>query len=72
MNATPDRHPLDSLFSPGGIAILGASPDDIRAGGQALHFLKDFGYAGRLYPVNPKYEDIAGLRCYPSVTAIDG
>ena len=72
MNVTPVRHPLDSLFSPRGIAILGASPDDIRAGGQALHFLKDFGYAGRLYPVNPKYEDIAGLRCYPAVTAIDG
>jgi acyl-CoA synthetase (NDP forming) len=39
-------------------------------GGQALRLLTDFGYTGRIYPVNPKYDDIKGLTCYPDLLAV--
>lgn len=60
---------LDAIFKPQSIAILGASPN----GGAAkpiITALRQFGYEGRIYPVNPKYEEIEGLRCYPSVAEI--
>lgn len=66
------RAGLDALFAPRGIAVVGASPDDIRAGGQAYQFLKRFGYAGAIYPVNPKYPEIDGVPCFPAVSAIEG
>lgn len=58
------------LFSPRGIAILGASADVTRIGGQPIKALTEFGYRGAVYPVNPKYQEIRGLRCYPSLAAV--
>lgn len=63
---------LTRLFEPRGVAVIGASADPSRIGGQPVKFLATYGYAGRVYPVNPKHTEIAGLRCYPSVGAIDG
>jgi acetyltransferase len=63
---------LDPFFRPRAIAIVGASEDFNRINGRPLKFLLDKGYAGRIYPVNPRYETLAGLACYPSVTAIPG
>ena len=60
------------MFHPRGIAIIGATTDPTRPGRQALDALARHHYAGRVYPVNPKYPDIDGLKCYPSVAAIDG
>ena len=61
---------LDSLLRPRSIAILGASEDFVKINGRPVKFLMDKGYPGRILPVNPKYERIAGLPCYPSVAAI--
>jgi acetate---CoA ligase (ADP-forming) len=63
-------HPLDRFFAPDAIAIFGASPERTRIRGQLLHLLRNNGYAGRIYPVNPSYAEIDGLRCYPSLAAI--
>jgi len=60
------------LFNPRGIAIVGASGDLRRIGGQPVKFLSTYGYKGRVYPINPNHDEIAGLHCYPSVQAIDG
>jgi len=62
----------DLLFRPRGIAIVGASSDLRRIGGQPVKFLSTYGYRGRVYPINPRHHEIAGLRCYPDVAAIDG
>lgn len=62
---------LDRLLRPRSIAILGASEDSAKINGRPLKFLLDKGYAGRILPVNPKYESIAGLRCYPSLGAVE-
>ncbi|MCW5576359.1 MAG: CoA-binding protein, partial [Burkholderiales bacterium] len=61
---------LQALLSPQSIAILGASADLNKINGRTLRFLLEKGYGGKIYPVNPKYETIAGLRCYPAVAAL--
>ncbi|MBI2152176.1 MAG: acetate--CoA ligase family protein [Candidatus Rokubacteria bacterium] len=63
-------HSLEPFFRPGSIAILGASEDFVKISGRPLKFLLDKGYRGKVFPVNPKYEKVAGLPCYPTVTAI--
>jgi acetyltransferase len=63
---------LDRLFNPRGIAIIGATSDLTRSGGQTVAALKKYGYAGRIYPINPNRPEIAGLRCYPSLADING
>ena len=52
------------LFEPSGIAVIGATPDLSRIGGQPIRALTEFGYRGRIYPVNPRHAAIAGLRTY--------
>ena len=64
---TPGTEALADLFAPRGVAVVGASPHLSRAGGRVLRHLVDFGYSGRVYPVNPKYRTVRGKRCYPSV-----
>lgn len=63
---------LRSLLNPGSIAILGASSDFTKVNGRTLKFLLDKGYGGRIYPVNPKYQQIGSLKCYPSIDAVPG
>jgi acetyltransferase len=58
------------LFEPRGIAIVGASADLTRIGGQPVRALNRFGFRGTVYPVNPKYQEVDGLRCYASVADI--
>ena len=69
--AEPAPQGWDRLFNPRGIAIVGASADLSRIGGQPVKFLSSYGYKGHVLPVNPLREEIGGLRCYPSVDAID-
>lgn len=63
---------LERLFHPRGIAIIGASADPVRIGGAPLRALREFGFKGAIYPVNPKYDEIAGVPCYRDVAAIEG
>ena len=63
-------HALSHLFEPRGVAIVGASADLTRIGGQPVRALNQFGFRGAVYPVNPKYQEIDGLRCYASVADI--
>jgi acyl-CoA synthetase (NDP forming) len=60
---------LSSLLRPRSIALIGASENS--AWSSALvHNLKELGYKGKLFPVNPKREMAFGLKCYSSVTEI--
>ncbi len=65
-------HPLESFFWPRSVAVLGASPDPHRIRGLLLRHLRDNGFAGRIVPVNPSYQEIEGLRCYSSLEAAGG
>ncbi len=63
-------HPLDAIFHPRSIAVAGASASEQETGWVAR--LLNFGYSGRLYPVNPRADEISGLKVYPSVRDIPG
>ncbi|MEW6661342.1 MAG: acetate--CoA ligase family protein [Bacillota bacterium] len=66
------EHGLNSFFRPNSIAIVGASQDLTSISGKPLKFLKDYGYRGDIFLVNPKYSEIYGVACYPSIKAIPG
>jgi acetyltransferase len=61
---------FDRLFAPSAVAVVGASDNRSRIGGQPLYALTEFGFAGGIYPVNPKYAHLAGWRCYASLAEI--
>lgn len=69
MNATLS---IERLVSPRSIAIIGASNDPKSISGQPMRFLMQHGYRGELYPVNPKYQAISGVRCYACVDSLPG
>jgi len=64
------RTDLERFFNPRAIAIIGASQDLNTISGQPLKFLKSHGYKGKLYPVNPRYQEIAGEKCYPALADV--
>ncbi|MDM0071423.1 acetate--CoA ligase family protein [Variovorax sp. J31P207] len=61
---------MRKLFDPQSIAIIGATGDRRRIGGIALDHLVAFEYAGSIYPINPKYEALFGLPCYPDIESV--
>jgi acetyltransferase len=63
--------PLDEIFRPRGIAVVGVSASKLAFAELVVHALKGAGYPA-IYPVNPKYTEVLGLACYPSVKAIPG
>ncbi|TMJ23794.1 MAG: acetate--CoA ligase family protein [Alphaproteobacteria bacterium] len=63
-------HPLDSFFAPQSIALIGASRDQEKIPGRLLSMLRKNDYPGKLYPINPNYDDIDGLKCYRSIADI--
>ena len=58
---------LSALLSPRSVALVGASDDVTRIGGRPLRYLRESGFAGAVYPVNPKRETVQGLKAYASV-----
>jgi acetate---CoA ligase (ADP-forming) len=64
------EHKLRSFFWPRSIAVLGASPDIHRIRGRLLRQLRENDFPGRILPINPSYQEIDGLRCYPSIAAV--
>ena len=58
---------LKHFLSPRSIAIVGASANFKAISGKPLRFLQEHGYRGKIYPINPKYEELGGLKCYPSI-----
>ena len=65
-------HPLDSFFAPESIALIGASRDQEKIPGRLLSMLRKNEYPGKIYPINPNYGDIDGLKCYRTVGEIGG
>ncbi|HEY7842549.1 MAG TPA: acetate--CoA ligase family protein [Bradyrhizobium sp.] len=63
-------HPLDSFFAPKSIALIGASRDQEKIPGRLLSMLRKNEYPGRIYPINPNYPDIDGLKCYKTIAEI--
>jgi acetate---CoA ligase (ADP-forming) len=61
---------LHPLLNPKSIAIIGISNDPSRIGGRIYRYLRKHGYKGDVFPINPKYQEIDGIRCYPDIASI--
>jgi len=61
---------LSKLLSPSSVAVVGASARPGSVAGEILRNIKRCGYRGAIYPVNPKYEAVEELACYPSVASL--
>ena len=70
MESSANHGGLRALLAPRSIAILGASSDTAKLNGRVLRYLREKGYAGRIFPINPKYAAIGDLTCYPEVAAL--
>jgi acetyltransferase len=58
---------LDSLFKPKSAAVIGASSKELSIGNRVIKNLIDFGFKGDIYPINPKADEIRGLKAYKSI-----
>lgn len=63
-------HFLDGLFDPKAIAVFGASKRPDSVGNRVFDNLRQAGFSGALYAINPKYKQLYHQPCYPSITAI--
>ncbi len=58
------------LFAPQSVAIVGQSNDAGKTAGRPLKYLRQAGYAGRIYPVNARRDEVLGERAWPSLKAL--
>ena len=63
---------LSKLLRPQSVAIVGASAREGSTGLRLLRHLQMGGFAGPVYPINPRYPDILGIKCYPSLSDVPG
>jgi acetyl coenzyme A synthetase (ADP forming)-like protein len=61
---------MTSLMRPSAIAVVGASDSEGKIGNSVMRNLVDGGFAGEIYPVNPKASEILGKKCYPDVAEL--
>jgi len=72
MNPLILRERLDRIFEARSVALIGVSANAHKLNGAPLRILRVSGFAGDIWPVNPKYTEIEGLTCYPDVDALPG
>lgn len=60
--------PEEILKSKKSFAIVGASNEMLKYGYELVCVFKDYGY--KTFPINPKYDEIEGIKCYPSLKAL--
>jgi acyl-CoA synthetase (NDP forming) len=64
------HRPLSRFFAPRSVALIGATEGSTRFGGRCLGRMIDFGYSGTIFPINPRFQELRGLTCYPSLAAL--
>ena len=58
---------LARALAPASVAVLGASDNPDKVGGRPLAFMKQYGFAGRVYPINPARREVQGLPAFASL-----
>ena len=61
---------ISRLLKPRSVAVIGASADVTKTAGRPVAYLVKHGFAGKIFPVNPKASEICGLRCYPDLASL--
>ncbi|MFC6762419.1 acetate--CoA ligase family protein [Sulfitobacter porphyrae] len=57
---------IQAILNPKSVAVVGASNDPAKLTGRPIAYLQEQGFDGDIYPINPRYDEIAGLTCYGS------
>jgi acetyltransferase len=70
MSTSPPAPDLATFFNPSSVAFVGATEDVAKFGGRVLRALDEFGFRGRVYPVNPRYKTLRGHTCYPDIATL--
>jgi 3-hydroxypropionyl-CoA synthetase (ADP-forming) len=68
--AKPNAQYMEMFFTPKSVALVGASSTPGKIGNSVLDSLAKHEYHGKVYPINPKQQEILGLKCYPSLLEI--
>ncbi len=68
--SSPPEHRLEALLNARSVAVVGAGADPAKISGRPIAYMLARGYSGAIYPVNPRRQEVQGLRCYPSIGAI--
>lgn len=66
------KEALDKILMPKSIAVIGASTDPFKWGNMLLAAIQKSGFEGDIYPINPRAEEILGLKCYANVRDVPG
>jgi len=61
------RVALDRILHPRSVAVFGASDSKDKFGGRIMSFLVQHGFAGEIYPINPRRAEVLGRRAYPAI-----
>jgi len=61
---------LDTLFRPKSVAVIGASVKELHIGNRIIRNLLDFGFKGDIYPINPKADEICGVKAYKTIADV--
>jgi acetyltransferase len=64
------KHGLDALFTPGSVAVIGATGRPGTVGRTVLDNLLNGRFKGKIYPVNPKYEQLLSLKSYKNIREV--
>jgi len=63
---------LEAFFTPQSVAVIGAARAPGKLGYGVLSNILQYGYSGKVYPINPKADEILGLKSYPTVLDVPG
>ncbi|CAL8480331.1 acetate--CoA ligase family protein [Caballeronia sp. S22] len=59
--------PAAALWNPASVAVIGASDNPNKVGGRPIHYMRRYGFGGRILPVNPQRAEVQGLPCFASL-----
>jgi acetate---CoA ligase (ADP-forming) len=65
-----ERSPMELFFEPQSVAVIGSLREGYFGGYVVIKTLLNAGFAGKIYPVNPSYQEVLGLKAYPSIKEI--
>lgn len=61
---------LDKILYPHSVALIGASEKEGSVGNELLKRMLEFRYEGQIFPINPKYEKLSGIKCFAKITDV--
>jgi acyl-CoA synthetase (NDP forming) len=70
MTKFKDLSTLNYFFKPRSVAVVGASRDFSKMSGKPTGYLRRHGFYGKVFPINPKYEEICGFKAYPDIGSV--